>query len=250
MSAGVDPTRSRGRVSAKEELRRDRAGARESRRPSGLDRHGEGRGCPPGARARSGDGQRRHRAARGSRLAEVAAEADAYVCLMHMQGEPRTMQANPTYDDVVSDVKAFLGGPSARRGRRGIREDRICVDPGIGFGKTVDHNFELIRRLDEIAALGRPVVVGFSRKSLARTHPRRPRRNHRSALGQHRGGGDRLRAWCDDPPRARREGARGGADRGAGGGRVIVELVGLEVFGRHGGRRRARPGGRSSTTSR
>ena len=98
-------------------------------------------------------------------LAEVAAEADAYVCLMHMQGEPRTMQANPTYDDVVSDVKAFLEDRLRVAVDAGIREDRICVDPGIGFGKTVDHNFELIRRLDEIAALGRPVVVGFSRKS-------------------------------------------------------------------------------------
>jgi dihydropteroate synthase len=98
-------------------------------------------------------------------LAEVAAEADAYVCLMHMQGEPRTMQASPTYDDVVSDVKAFLEDRLRLAVDAGIREDRICVDPGIGFGKTVDHNFELIRRLDEIAALGRPVVVGFSRKS-------------------------------------------------------------------------------------
>jgi dihydropteroate synthase len=98
-------------------------------------------------------------------LAEVAAEADAFVCLMHMQGEPRTMQASPTYDDVVSDVKAFLEDRLRLAVDAGIREDRICVDPGIGFGKTVDHNFELIRRLDEIAALGRPVVVGFSRKS-------------------------------------------------------------------------------------
>jgi dihydropteroate synthase len=98
-------------------------------------------------------------------LAEVAAAADAYVCLMHMQGEPRTMQASPTYDDVVSDVKAFLEDRLRLAVDAGIREDRICVDPGIGFGKTVDHNFELIRRLDEIAALGRPVVVGFSRKS-------------------------------------------------------------------------------------
>lgn len=98
-------------------------------------------------------------------LAEVAAEADAYVCLMHMQGEPRTMQANPTYDDVVSDVKGFLEERMRFAVDSGIGEDRLCVDPGIGFGKTVEHNFELIRRLDEIVALGRPVVVGFSRKS-------------------------------------------------------------------------------------
>jgi dihydropteroate synthase len=98
-------------------------------------------------------------------LAEVAAEADAYVCLMHMRGEPRTMQANPTYDDIVSDVKRFLEERVQYAVDSGVREDRICIDPGIGFGKTVEHNFELIRRLGEIAALGRPVVVGFSRKS-------------------------------------------------------------------------------------
>jgi dihydropteroate synthase len=98
-------------------------------------------------------------------LAEVAAEADAYVCLMHMRGEPRTMQANPTYDDIVSDVKRFLEERVQYAVDSGIRENRICIDPGIGFGKTVEHNFELIRRLGEIAALGRPVVVGFSRKS-------------------------------------------------------------------------------------
>jgi dihydropteroate synthase len=98
-------------------------------------------------------------------MAEVAAEADAYVCLMHMQGEPRTMQGEPTYDDVVSDVRRFLQERVQLAVDFGIREDRICVDPGIGFGKTVEQNFELVRRLDEIANLGRPVVVGFSRKS-------------------------------------------------------------------------------------
>jgi dihydropteroate synthase len=98
-------------------------------------------------------------------LAGVVAESDAYVCLMHMQGEPRTMQANPTYDDVVSEVASFLEERIRAAVDAGIREDRIAVDPGIGFGKTVEHNFELVRRLDEIAALGRPVVVGFSRKS-------------------------------------------------------------------------------------
>ena len=98
-------------------------------------------------------------------LAGVAAEAGAYVCLMHMQGEPRTMQANPTYDDVVSEVKAFLDERLRFAVDAGIREDRVCLDPGIGFGKTVEHNFELVRRLGELADLGRPVVVGFSRKS-------------------------------------------------------------------------------------
>jgi dihydropteroate synthase len=84
---------------------------------------------------------------------------------MHMQGEPRTMQVDPRYDDVVSEVKAFLEERLAFAVSQGIREELVCLDPGIGFGKTVEHNFELIRRLDELVALGRPVVVGFSRKS-------------------------------------------------------------------------------------
>jgi dihydropteroate synthase len=98
-------------------------------------------------------------------LADVVAEHDAYVCLMHMQGEPRTMQSAPQYDDVVSEVFAFLEGRVAFAVREGIPEERICVDPGIGFGKTPDQNLELVRRLDALVALGRPVVVGFSRKS-------------------------------------------------------------------------------------
>ena len=98
-------------------------------------------------------------------LVEVIADADAYVCLMHMQGEPRTMQAAPHYDDVVSDVLAFLEERVAFAVERGIREARICVDPGVGFGKTPDQNLELLRRLDELCALGRPVLVGVSRKS-------------------------------------------------------------------------------------
>jgi dihydropteroate synthase len=98
-------------------------------------------------------------------LAGVVAEGDAYLCLMHMLGEPRTMQRDPRYEDVVADVAAFLEERLAVAVGAGIREDRICLDPGIGFGKTVGHNFELIRRLDELTALGRPVVVGFSRKS-------------------------------------------------------------------------------------
>ena len=98
-------------------------------------------------------------------LAEVVARSGAYLCLMHMQGEPRTMQADPRYDDVVSEVAAFLEERLRTAVDAGIAEDRICLDPGIGFGKTVEHNFELVRRLDELTALGRPVVIGFSRKS-------------------------------------------------------------------------------------
>jgi dihydropteroate synthase len=98
-------------------------------------------------------------------MAEVVAAGDAFVCLMHMQGEPRTMQAAPHYDDVVSDVLAFLEERIAFAVERGIGEERICVDPGIGFGKTPDQNLELLRRLDALRALGRPVLVGVSRKS-------------------------------------------------------------------------------------
>ena len=98
-------------------------------------------------------------------LAEVVAEAGAYLCLTHMQGEPRTMQQNPTYDDVASEVAAFLEERLRFAVDAGIPEERIALDPGIGFGKTVQQNFELVRRLDVLTALGRPVVVGFSRKS-------------------------------------------------------------------------------------
>ncbi len=97
--------------------------------------------------------------------AAVVAESGAYLCLMHMQGEPPTMQQRPTYEDVVSEVAAFLEERLAFAVSAGIAEDRICVDPGIGFGKTPEQNFELVRRLDVLVALGRPVLVGFSRKS-------------------------------------------------------------------------------------
>jgi dihydropteroate synthase len=99
-----------------------------------------------------------------SELAGVVAESGAYVCLMHMLGEPRTMQVDPRYDDVVAEVKAFLEERLRVAVDAGIAEERVLLDPGIGFGKTVEHNFELIRRLDELVAIGRPLVVGFSRK--------------------------------------------------------------------------------------
>jgi len=98
-------------------------------------------------------------------MAGVVADGDAFICLMHMQGEPRTMQVAPHYDDVVSDVLAFLEERIAFAVAQGILEERICVDPGIGFGKTPDQNLELLRRLDELGTLGRPVLVGVSRKS-------------------------------------------------------------------------------------
>ena len=98
-------------------------------------------------------------------MAGLVAETGAGCCLMHMLGEPRTMQADPRYDDVVSEVKAFLEERLAFAVSEGVDEERVWLDPGIGFGKTVEHNLELLRRLDEIVAIGRPVVVGTSRKS-------------------------------------------------------------------------------------
>jgi dihydropteroate synthase len=98
-------------------------------------------------------------------MAPLVAAADADCCLMHMLGDPRTMQEDPRYDDVVSDVKAFLEERLAFAVAQGVSESRILLDPGIGFGKTVEHNLELLRRLDELAAIGRPLVIGTSRKS-------------------------------------------------------------------------------------
>lgn len=97
-------------------------------------------------------------------MVDVVAEGDAFVCLMHMQGEPRTMQVAPHYDDVVEDVLAFFEERVGFAIGTGIREERICIDPGIGFGKTPDQNLELLRRLGELCAFGRPVLVGVSRK--------------------------------------------------------------------------------------
>jgi dihydropteroate synthase len=98
-------------------------------------------------------------------LAEVVAAAQADCCLMHMLGTPRTMQRDPRYDDVVSEVKAFLEERMRFAVAAGIAEERILLDPGIGFGKTVAHNLQLLARLRELVALGRPIVIGTSRKS-------------------------------------------------------------------------------------
>jgi dihydropteroate synthase len=102
-------------------------------------------------------------------IAELAAGFGADVCLMHMLGEPRTMQRDPRYHEVVSDVKAFLEERMAFAIAHGIAEERILLDPGIGFGKTLEHNLDLLRRLDELVALGRPIVIGTSRKSFLGT---------------------------------------------------------------------------------
>jgi dihydropteroate synthase len=97
-------------------------------------------------------------------LAGVVASSGAHLCLMHMQGEPRTMQLDPTYDDVAGEIAAFLEERLGFAVDAGIPEERICLDPGFGFGKTVEQNFELLARLGVIVALGRPVLVGLSRK--------------------------------------------------------------------------------------
>ena len=97
-------------------------------------------------------------------MAAVIAGAEAECCLMHMLGEPRTMQVDPRYEDVVGEVREFLAQRVAFAQAAGIAPERIMVDPGIGFGKSEKHNLELIRRLDEIVSLGPPVVIGTSRK--------------------------------------------------------------------------------------
>ena len=114
-------------------------------------------------------------------LAGVCADARCDVCLMHMLGDPRTMQRDPRYDDVVADVKAFLEARLAFAVDAGIGEERILLDPGIGFGKTVEHNLTLLRRLDELAALGRPLVIGTSRKSFLGKLTGRPQARERVA---------------------------------------------------------------------
>ena len=132
---------------------------------AGLDRHLEGRGRAAGPRAGAmlvNDVT----ALRGDPdLAGAIADAGAYVCLMHMQGEPRTMQVAPRYDDVVAEVAGFLEDRLAVAVAAGIPEDHVCLDPGIGFGKTPDQNLELIRGLERLCRIGRPVLVGLSRKS-------------------------------------------------------------------------------------
>jgi dihydropteroate synthase len=97
-------------------------------------------------------------------IAGLCAERDAGLVLMHMQGDPRTMQEAPSYDDVVDEVKAFLTERLEAAVAAGIAEERVWLDPGIGFGKTLEHNLELLRRLGELRELGRPLVVGTSRK--------------------------------------------------------------------------------------
>ena len=98
-------------------------------------------------------------------MAGVVAAQGAGLVVMHMQGAPATMQAHPHYDDVTREVRDRLAGHCARARAAGIEEESIAIDPGIGFGKTAAHNFELLARLEELGELGRPVLIGVSRKS-------------------------------------------------------------------------------------
>jgi dihydropteroate synthase len=106
------------------------------------------------------------RALREPGAIEAAADTDAAICLMHMQGEPRTMQQNPHYDDVVAEVRDFLQERTAACLAAGIARDRILIDPGIGFGKRLEHNLALLAGLPALTRLGWPVLVGVSRKSM------------------------------------------------------------------------------------
>ncbi|MHB1358797.1 MAG: dihydropteroate synthase [Rhodocyclaceae bacterium] len=97
---------------------------------------------------------------------DVVAASDVAVCLMHMQGEPRTMQSNPHYTDVTQEVRDFLAARVAACAAAGIARERLLIDPGFGFGKTVDHNYTLLRELPRLDDLGVPLLVGLSRKSM------------------------------------------------------------------------------------
>lgn len=114
------------------------------------------------------------RALRDDDALAAAAEGSTAVCLMHMQGEPRTMQADPHYDDVVGEVRSFLQERVSACVAAGISRQRIVVDPGIGFGKRVDHNLQLLAALPELAELGLPILIGVSRKSMLGTLLDRP----------------------------------------------------------------------------
>jgi len=96
---------------------------------------------------------------------DAVADSDCAICLMHKQGEPATMQNAPRYADVVLEVRNYLSSRLSSCQKVGIDLDRLCIDPGFGFGKTVEHNFRLLKHLPELAALGVPVLAGWSRKS-------------------------------------------------------------------------------------
>ena len=171
-------------------------------------------------------------------MADIVAEYGAYVCLMHMLGEPRTMQVMPQYDDVVAEVFAFLDERIAFAVDSGIAEERICVDPGIGFGKTPDQNLELVRRLDTSRSSAAP-----RRRAVAEEHARkgarRPEGHAGNDCGVGRGRRRRVRARRVDGAGARRPRDRRGScgcscRRTGKGDRMTIELQSLVLFGHHG----------------
>jgi len=111
---------------------------------------------------------------RNKDMIEVVAEHDAAVIIMHMLGNPRTMQEGPRYKDVIEDIKKYLSDRIAAAEKSGVSPRKIMVDPGIGFGKTKDHNLEIIARLGELRSLGKPIVIGVSRKAFIGTITGRP----------------------------------------------------------------------------
>jgi dihydropteroate synthase len=113
-------------------------------------------------------------ALRAAGALEAVAASDAAIVLMHMQGEPRTMQQDPHYEDVIDEVAAFLGERIAAAESHGIERQRIVIDPGFGFGKLLDHNLAILRHLDRFAALGCPILAGLSRKSMLKGFSSRP----------------------------------------------------------------------------
>ena len=169
-------------------------------------------------------------------LAQAVAEGGAYLCLMHMRGEPRTMQLDPAYDDVASEVAAFLEERLRFAVAAGVPEERICLDPGIGFGKTAHHNFELVRRLDVLLSLGRPVVIGFSRKrSLGRLlgDPDATTGPLGASIGAAVAAYERGATAAPGPRRKRaRRGARGRPCRGGSGRGGLVSELTVSSLGR------------------
>ena len=148
-------------------------GIRACRSP--LDRHVQGPGCPacPGKGASIINDVT---ALRGDPdMVRVIADSGTAVVLMHMLGSPRTMQENPLFDDVVGEVLSFLAGRIAWCEERGIPRSRIAIDPGIGFGKTFDHNLQILRNLKQFASLGCTLLVGTSRKGLLGNNDRSAR---------------------------------------------------------------------------
>ena len=158
----------------------------------------------------------------GPELARVCAAHGAALAVMHMQGTPRTMQADPRYDDLLAEVRAGLEAAVGTAEAAGVAPDSICVDPGIGFGKTVAHNLTLLKRLDAFRSLGKPILVGPVAEELHRRAPRSgaARGAARGNAGRVRDGGGGGRAHRARPRRGRRAaggpGGRGHPRRGAG----------------------------------